>query len=236
MNKCSFDGCDKWVHVTCARSVGTCEVIHGEDVRGAVSVNPWTLKCPDHSDVKQEEIPKGAASIKSLVQLAKEFPPEPVPPPEVMEWKPFNTATGTERALLLHDKSYERSLLTELTTKNLFGVRCDVCEQEIDVKLRLRCQACDVVFCRDCSLGDVDGSECGGSFKCARCIYISTKEKAGEECETPSCLACYHKSGWLRKGIANAYTKKGTLSSRKFGDLRSTYFGRQLWVHTLCTL
>jgi hypothetical protein len=67
-------------------------------------------------------------------------------------------------------------------------------------------------------------------------MFVSDKEKAGEEYETPGCIACYQKAGWLRKAMAKPYTKNGTVSCRKMGNLGSTYFGKQIWVHTLCTL
>lgn len=234
MNKCSFDGCNTWLHVTCARAVKTCDVVHGEDVKGAVTLNPWSLRCTEHSSDKCDEFLKDATSIETLVQSAKEFPPEPPPPPLSIEWKPFNTATGEERSHLLRDKSYERSLLLELTLKKVFGVCCEVCDQDIDPKLRMRCHTCGVIFCKDCSLAEIDGVDNYGNFKCAACSFVASKEKTGEEYETPQCLVCYQKSGWLRKATAKPFV--GKKRARRISYDESTFFGKQLWVHSVCTL
>lgn len=232
MNKCRFPKCENWSHVTCARAVGTCDVIHGEDVRGPIADNPWSLMCPEHSNIKPENIPKDAISVDSLVQAAKEFPPEPPLPLPPIPPKPFNTATGEERNRLLMNKSYETELLIELTEKRLVGVKCEVCDLEVDHKNRSRCMKCNVVCCIDCSLKDIDGTE--ENFRCAACLFKMQKEKAHEDFEAPQCLACYQKGGWLRSAYAKPINRKSWNGRRK--EFAKTFFAKPLWVHSTCVL
>merc|ERR1712238_419631 len=53
--KCRFEGCENYCHITCARESGMCEVVHGDTFDGTVPNNPWTLLCPDHSQIDNEE-------------------------------------------------------------------------------------------------------------------------------------------------------------------------------------
>ena len=230
MNKCRVKTCTTWVHVTCARAVGTCTVVHGEDVNGPVKENPWSLLCPEHSQVKPEDVPEERLSVERLIELAKAFPPEPKPPPIPINPMPFNTATGEERRRLLVNKAYERELLVELTTKKIFGLRCEVCDQEVDAKLRKKCNVCGIVFCSDCSL-ECDGVD--GPYRCEVCSYVISKRKMGENTQKPQCVACYQKWGWLRSASAHPVGKR----SHGFRDRSgSTMFGKQMWAHTLCSL
>lgn len=236
MNKCRLAGCSNWLHVTCARAVGTCDVVHGEDVRGPVAENPWTLMCPAHSNVKPGDRPKKTVSVEALVQLAKEFPPEPKPPPVPIAPKPFANATGTERRALLKKKDYEDELLVELTKKKIVGVKCEVCDQEVDSRsktTRLRCAVCCVVICSDCSL-DIDRAETV-KYTCPACSFVKAKEKAGEECDTPQCIACCQPGGWLRPASASPFSKKSYWHLNK-KEFQKTLFAKQLWAHSICTL
>jgi len=233
MNQCRQSGCNSWLHVTCARAVGTCEVTHGEDHRGPVTENPWTLLCPEHSRIKKADIPNDAISVESLIEAAKKFPPEPKPPPVAIPPKPFNNATGEERDALLVNKVYEKELLQELTEKKVHGIKCDVCDQEVDYKVRMRCNVCNVVFCVDCSIKEIDGSD--GNFRCAACSYKVEKKKAGEEFKQPRCIACYQTEGWLRSAYANPVSKRCYWKSNK-KEFEKSMFAQQLWMHTVCAL
>jgi len=232
MNQCRHNGCQNWIHVTCARSVGTCEVIHGEDALGPVAENPWSLMCPEHSKIKPQDVPKGALSVESLIETAKEFPPEPPPPLLPIKPKPFNTATGEERTRLLMNKAYESELLLELTEKNLHGVRCEVCDQEADSKLRCRCCVCNLVFCLDCSLPEIDKLE--GNFRCPGCT-LREQNKNDKGFKEPQCLACYQKGGLLRSAWAKPSSKRGQGHGGKAKSSTNPLLGKQLWVHSLCT-
>lgn len=235
MNKCRRQDCNKWIHVTCARATGLCEVVHGEDVVGPVQENPWTLLCSEHSHIKPEDIPTDSVSVESLIQLAKEFPPEPKPPPAPIPPKPFNVATGAERRLLLQNKNYERLLLQELTKKRLYGVRCEVCDQDFETRVatRTRCVSCGIIFCDDCSL-ETDRAE--GAYTCAACSYVASKRKSHEEFEKPQCVACCQPGGWLRAGFATSTRKLHWKQKKNESEVENTLFGKQLWVHSLCAL
>jgi hypothetical protein len=207
-------------------------VIHGEDVSGPVSESPWSLLCPVHSNIPAEDVPNDATSVEALIQVAKEFPPEPIIPPSPIPPKPFNTATGSERDLLLMNRAYENELLVELTTKKIFGMRCEVCDQEVETRRRAKCVLCSVVFCEDCKL---DCEDVEGSFKCEACCYNAAKEKCKESGPAPQCIACNMKGGLLRKGEARPVYKKRYWKAHKKA-FESTLFSQQLWVHSVCAL
>jgi len=231
MNKCTgAEDCNKWFHVTCARAVGTLSVTHGENCRGPVEDNAWCLSCPEHSDIAPEAVPKKAIPVEKLVLAAKEFPPEPKPPPAP---KPFNTLTGPERKELLADPAYESALITELLTKRFYGIRCEVCDHvEEESKNLTRCVGCNIVFCRACKL---PSDEMRGSYRCPSCLYIEKKDKAGEETETPKCCACYQKGGFLREAFALPVNKKSYWKARP-KEFEKSLFGQDLWIHSVCAL
>jgi len=216
MNRCRHKHCDRWLHVTCARASGRCEVIHGENCSGNVGEFGWTLQCPDHSNIKQKYMPKNAVSQETLARWAKELPREPTPPPPEVVPQPFNAVGGRERDVLLKDDAYETLLLRELTIKKSFGFRCEVCyEIENDGRNLLRCQRCHSVCCLSCEIGmDVKPS----SYTCISCKFMEKSEKPSEP---PRCFACVQPRGILREGMVRA--GKG-----------SSYTGPKLWVHSLC--
>ncbi|KAL3924991.1 MAG: hypothetical protein SGILL_000704 [Bacillariaceae sp.] len=152
-NTCTAASDAKWLHMTCAKwqgldfvtrddpsvvedvtelkkESGLCEVIHGEDVVGFVEENPWTLLCPDHSEITQDkqEQQKKATPVEFLINAAKEFPLEPMPEPLLETLKPFNKLTASERKEALSIRSYEDKLIEEILTKRRAGVRCEVCD------------------------------------------------------------------------------------------------------------
>ena len=231
MNKCmGADGCNKWFHVTCARAAGTLQVTHGENCRGPVEENPWSLTCPEHSNLMPDDIPENAVPVANLILAAQELPPEPKPPPAP---RPFNTLTGRERKELLADPTYERALINELLNKKFYGVRCEVCDAiDEDSKNLTRCVGCNVVFCSACKL-ELDDIK--GSFRCPSCTFIERKERAGEDFETPRCCTCYQKGGFLREAFAKPVNKKSYWKSN-VKVFEKSMFGKQLWVHSLCAL
>lgn len=230
MNECRYPGCKVWLHVTCARAVGTCQVIHGENVHGPVETNPWTLMCPEHSKVI--EIPENAMTAFQLQAMAKECPAEAPPTALPFVPIPFNTANGQERKILIANKDYENELLIELTTKKFFGVRCEVCDQNEDNGVSFtRCISCAVIFCGHCKL-EVDGKET--HYKCMKCVHLDELKRTEQEVIVPTCQACYKPNGWLRKGFAKS-TKKA-FKNTKSEEYKQSLFAQTHWCHSLCAL
>jgi hypothetical protein len=233
MNLCRFEGCNKWIHVTCARATGTCDVVHGENTRGPVAKNAWTLMCPEHSNIDSTEVPIDAINIDRLVTAAKEFPPEPMPPALPLVRMPFNQATGKERKLLLADDEYEQELFQELLNKKMFGIRCEVCDEcEENGKNLNRCTVCYAVVCYGCTY-DTDIAE-GSGFKCASCSYMNAKKKQDEKVEAPNCVGCFQKGGLLRR--ASAKPMKKTHWTKNPNEYKRSLFGRDIFTHSLCSL
>lgn len=130
--KCKIEGCQNYLHLSCARAVGFCEVTYGENAEGPIITheeNPWTLMCIDHSsdivDPKKPNNPKTARiSQKELIEAAKELPDEDVIPSRwqspyhrLLQQKPFHELTGEERAVVFSDPVYEKKIVTELLDK-----------------------------------------------------------------------------------------------------------------------
>jgi hypothetical protein len=234
-HKCRVEDCPNLMHVTCARSTGLCEVIHGENCHGEVEENPWTLLCPEHSEIDPGAIDKEKrVAIDQLVRAAREFPQEakPPPPPEKPD-KLFIKMSGDERKKFLADREFE-SAVVEVLKNKLHGVHCEVCLQcEDDGKNLIKCSSCQAVFCSSCKVAPEDDSQ-GRDFQCVACRYVASKKKEGEECVRPSCAFCFQPGGCLRPGHATPLTKK---FFRKPGaDFENTYFAKPFWCHTLCTL
>jgi len=236
LNQCREPNCKRFFHVTCARAVGNCEVTHGEDCKGEVEENPWTLKCPEHSDASK--VPKNQRNedgtrLKSfmtaekLIELAKSLPPEPVPKPkpQPVEMIPFNKANFEEQKLLLQNKKYEKALIHELVMNRSAGVRCEVCDVAPEAGQLVRCNTCRESICRDCIMPTDTVSENG---KCLKCKFASS----GTEEPTPKCTACNCPHGHLRACSAKPVSKyKG--SKQEFGR---SLFTTARWIHSLCGL
>jgi mono/diheme cytochrome c family protein len=234
--KCRQEDCDSWMHITCARATGLCEVVHGENCHGPVDKNPWTLLCPVHSTVEPGAV-RDRVSIDQLVRTAEEFPPEPIPEPLLDKVKPtkvFNKMSGRERHKFLADPEYEQNLLAELSRK-LHGVHCEVCHQfEEDGKNLTRCGSCNVVFCASCVLPcDINCEP--RDYKCPACLYVEEKENALEEFEQPQCHMCHQKGGWLRRAYANPVNRKSYWTHNP-KEYAKTLFAKDLWCHALCTM
>lgn len=232
---CRHDGCDSWMHVTCARATGLCEVSHGENCHGDIESNPWTLLCPAHSTIDPDNVAQDRVSIEQLVRSAEAFPPEPyVEPIKVRPNKVFNKMTGSERRKFLANPQYEQDLLDELS-KKLHGVHCEVCHQfEEDGRNLKKCVGCSVVFCSSCVLpADIDPDE--REYRCPACKYIEEMEKTGEEYEQPQCTMCFQRGGWLREAYAEPVNRK-TYWRQHPEEYEATLFAKDLWCHALCTM
>jgi len=232
--KCRQENCDSWMHVTCARATGLCEVSHGENCHGDVESNPWTLLCPEHSTIDPATV-HDRVSIEQLVRSAEEFPPEPyVESLKARPTKVFNKMTGKERSKFLADPGYEQDLLDELS-KKLHGVHCEVCHQfEEDGKNLKKCVGCSVVFCSSCVLPvDVDPDE--REYKCPACKYAEEMQKTGGEYEVPQCTMCFQKGGWLREAYAEPVNRKAYWRLNP-AEYEETLFAKDLWCHAICTM
>jgi PHD-finger len=229
MNRCMHQpSCNKWFHVTCARSVGTMRVVHGENCHGEIDSNPWQLFCPEHSGMASVDISKNAISVDALIRAAKEFPPEPMPPPIP---KPFVSLTGPERKILLAEFSYEQALIKELLFRKV-GARCEVCDVlDDDYKSWARCVACNVMFCKYCQ---VDCDDTKGNYKCPSCQYVDKSKKEKSEYEAPSCCTCIQKGGLLRESFAIRAGTKFMKNNRHAYE--KSLFAKQSWVHELCAV
>jgi hypothetical protein len=231
MNKCLHEGCNNWMHILCARSSGLCKVTHGEDCHGDIPDNPWSLICPDHSDISPEDVPENATPLSKLIEMADKFPPEPEPELLPIAHMPFNEANADERRRLTADPEYEKALIYELLYKRHVGIRCEVCENSTLLsKDIIRCTSCAISFCRECV---VEGDNCEGNYKCPACRFLQSSTKEGEQ-NPPMCIACYQKGGPLRPAFATP-VKKSTWSNRR-KEYQRSIFARKFWVHTLCAL
>ena len=232
-NQCRSPGCKNWLHVTCSRAYGRCEVIHGENCHGEIQHNPWTLSCPEHSNVVP---PSDCFTLEQLVNWAKAFPPEP----KVEKIKPkppnktFGKMSGKERREFLSVLDNEQSLVKELVTRRLHGVRCEVCHTvEEEGKNLTKCIGCAIVFCDSCKLPFDEDDQEAKQFKCQACKFVEEGQLKGEEVEPPKCILCFQPSGWLRK--ARGFPMKKWAYNRH-KDYERTLFGKPLWVHALCAM
>ncbi|KAG7344241.1 PHD-finger domain containing protein [Nitzschia inconspicua] len=241
-NKCRYEGCENWCHVTCARESGLCEVIHGEDVVGFVEENPWTLLCPTHTDKrkekneeKNEEKKKKGLSVEFLINSAKEFPIDPMPEPRIETFKPFNKLTGSERKEALRLRSYEDEFIKEILTKKLAGVRCEVCDgMEDDAKSLARCTECGCVVCFACQMIEDSEMQEQRNFVCYGCLSVSGKSTNEEDAEmAPQCSLCHQKGGLLLRATASPISKKSYWKQYP-KEYKRSLFGSTRFAHALC--
>lgn len=236
-NQCRHEGCGNWMHMTCARASGLCEVSHGQNCHGDVGSNPWTLLCPEHSTIDPATVEEDRVPIEQLVRSAEEFPPEPYL--ERIRERPkktFNKMSAGERRKFLADPEYEQQLLDEISRK-LHGVHCEVCYQFEEGGRNLKkCTGCGVVFCESCVIpGGVDVDPDEAEYRCSACKYVAEMEKEGSEYQVPQCLMCNQKGGWLRKAYADPVNRKSYWKHNP-EELRETLFAKDLWCHAVCTM
>lgn len=232
-NQCRSPGCKNWIHVTCARAFGRCEVIHGENCHGEVLLNPWTLLCPEHSDVVP---PPDSSTLEQLRMWAKEFPPEPEvekPKPKPIP-KSFSKLSAQERREFLAIPENEEALVDELLNRKLQGVRCEVCHTiEDEGKNLTRCVCCGIVFCDSCKLPFDDEDIEAKQFTCQVCKYLEEAKATGTDVEKPKCILCFQPGGWLRMARGTPMRKWPLNRQREY---EKTLFEKRLWVHALCAI
>lgn len=232
-NQCRSPGCKNWIHVTCARAFGRCEVIHGENCHGEVLLNPWTLLCPEHSDVVP---PPDSSTLEQLRMWAKEFPPEPEvekPKPKPIP-KSFSKLSAQERREFLAIPENEKALVDELLNRKLQGVRCEVCHTiEDEGKNLTRCVCCGIVFCDSCKLPFDDEDIEAKQFTCQVCKYLEEAKATGTDVEKPKCILCFQPGGWLRMARGTPMRKWPLNRQREY---EKTLFEKRLWVHALCAM
>lgn len=234
-SKCHEPGCERWLHVTCARASGVCRVIHGENSLGYIEGDmAWKLSCPEHSNVQPEDIPKGSVSRERLIEAAKAFPAEPSLPPPVQS---FDKLTGTDRAVLFSNQKSENDLVSTLL-RRVEGARCAVCNV-IDknpvfnssgraLNSLVTCSSCGIFVHKGCYLNSRDKP-----FICQGCKYVG-EEKGKDEFEQPECHMCNMPGGALRKAKAIPVNKKRWTSKKK--EFKRSLFGKQIWCHPLCAM
>lgn len=228
LHKCREEGCDKWMHLTCARSVGKCSVQHGENCEGfydpdAIDHPPWTLACPKHSEVDPESVKDvNILTTDQLVKIAESYPPEPVPP------KPFYKMNATERKEYWSDPQNLTEFFEKVTT-SLSGVKCTLCEVIADPNIDQRCDKCGVFSHADCS----DPTR-GDRATCLTCRY--NEDHANDKFyEEPRCHMCQHPNESCGP-LVRAHAKPVSMKKWKPNSLsfqRST-FGKNKFVHGLC--
>jgi len=235
-NKCREQGCENFLHVSCARSSGLCEVVHGENCTGPVDINPWTLLCPDHSGSDPNFIPTGTMTVEQLIMAAKEFPPEKLEKPKPKASQSFHKMLGKERKEAMKDRNFEDDLVEILLKKN-FGVRCESCFQyEEDGKNLTRCMSCAVVFCDSCT-SEADGvSSTNRTFKCRACTVVEEKKEKKEEYDIPRCRLCVQNGGWLRESFAVPMKSSIWKKKDKIKEWPKTLFAKPFWCHQLCQM
>lgn len=229
MVPCSNATCKKHFHVTCARAIGRMKVIHGEDCAGPIE-GGWRLSCGVHSGrVVTKPTKRKQKSIHQLIEAARQFPPEPLPPPLR---KPFNQTTGSERRALLALSDYEKSLTTEFLTKRFYGVPCEICDVIDEGIGYVRCIVCHASFCFTCRINaDKINKQ---FFKCHGCAFATSQSEDRSE-GNPQCIACNEMGGILRPAFADPIVKRHYW--KKFPKEKAkSLFGRRLWIHTVCNL
>jgi hypothetical protein len=229
-NKCRHESCSHWMHVTCARASGSCNVNHGENHLGPTDVNAWTLSCPKHSKL-DPKIVINFDTIQKLRSAAQSFPPEP---------KDFLSMTYEEREKYLEDVENEKSLFESVINRPMCK-RCEVCDSFLsgDDNL-LTCASCNLSFHGDCHSGWTEGNSDDGKsiVKCEACMYI-TKNKHTANFEQPRCHMCPCANGLLVKGFAEFQGKKSSWKTNKGlwkPDYFRSLFGKQIWCHAVCAM
>lgn len=225
LHPCRKEGCGKYLHLTCARSFGKCSVQHGENCEGfydpeSLDNPPWTLACPNHSEIDAESAREHCLSLEQLAAMAKSYPPEPVPP------KTFSRMNGPERKEYLSDKQNLADFFEKVMT-SLEGAKCALCEASADPNIDKRCDRCGIFSHADCA----DPAR-GGGATCLLCRFIEDNSNDSQY-EVPQCHMCCHpNNGPLVRTLAKPLSmKKWKLNMNAFQ--RST-FGNNKFCHALC--
>ena len=219
MHQCRVEGCNKWLHLTCARCVGTCSVQHGENCDGpypedSIPYRAWTLACLEHSDVDPDSIRKNSITVEQLVAIAKSYPPEPVPP------KPFNKMNGKERREYWADSDNLEAFVKKVQSIKASAF-CAVCEVS---NCDEQCEICGIYFHKGCV---------GANGKCYGCEYTA-EEAESANYKAPICKMCNDRQGPVLKTYAKPVTMKKWKKGK--GNINKSLFGPNNFCHVLCGL
>ena len=225
LHLCREKGCGKYLHLTCARSFGKCSVQHGENCEGfydpeSLDNPPWTLACPNHSQIDAESAREHCLSLEQLAAIAKSYPPEPVPP------KTFSKMNGLERKEYLSDKQNLANFFGKVMT-SLEGAKCALCELPADPKIDKRCDKCGIFSHADCA----DPARGEGST-CFLCRFIEDNSNDSQY-EVPQCHMCCHpNNGPLVRTLAKPLSMKKW--KRNMNAFQRSNFGNNKFCHALC--
>ena len=228
LHQCREEGCEKWFHLTCARLFGKCSVQHGENCEGhydpeTLSHPPWTLACPDHSEIDQESFREGSISVEQLVAIAESYPPEPLPP------KTFTKMNAIERKEYWSDQDKLSKFFCKVLA-SLEGDKCAVCEYPPELNFDKRCDKCGLFSHAECA----DPAR-GERATCFTCRF--TEENSSDiNYEDPRCSMCCHPNsvGPLVRATAKPLSmKKWKLN---LPALQRSTFGTNKFCHALCGL
>lgn len=220
-HQCREEGCKRWMHVTCARSSGICNVYHGEDHLGKIDSQPrWELACPDHSSFDADYSPLNKVELEDLVALAKTFPAEP---------KAFNKMNAKERKERLSDPKVEWDLIQTLSVLK-DGLRCEICDDILEGDYTT-CSSCDSTVHEYCALKKWE------TYVHGNLLCISCGSKHDKEDDSPNkleCNMCNKRDGTLVECFAVPMTMKKWKSNKS--AFKRSMFGRRIWCHPVCGL
>ncbi len=237
-NQCSHEGCDKMLHVTCARASGICEVNHGIDHTGPVeSDKNWKLFCPEHSSFEPDYTPpSNKLSIEELIANAKKFPPETKPKPLP---KAFNRMNGKERKEYFKNPENERQIY-EIVLKNTTGLRCAVCDltnsNNNSTAIFLTCSICGSTAHEACIVNPWQKKpQRDNKFQviCTSCTYVE-EHKNDDDYDVPQCHMCNSHKGTLIDSFAKPVTMKKW--KRDLNAFKKSLFGKKIWCHPVCAM
>jgi len=240
--ECKAEDCDKWMHVTCARSSGLCNVYHGNDHLGTVeSEKAWSLFCPEHSTFEPDHIPAGTSKLEKLRDLAKTFPlePKPEPPP-----KEFHRMNRKERTKYLANPEYEEEFFEKIKNKGIDTTRCEVCNMHgiilenssdsFNESGLLTCHVCGSSAHGTClteKWEQIIDEKKQHKVTCTRCLYVK-ENKNDKDFHIPDCHMCNKKDGALVRAVAVPIASKKWKTKKS--AFKRTLFGRQIWCHPVC--
>eukprot|EP00579_Thalassiosira_antarctica_P012019 CAMPEP_0201920508 /NCGR_PEP_ID=MMETSP0903-20130614/9110_1 /ASSEMBLY_ACC=CAM_ASM_000552 /TAXON_ID=420261 /ORGANISM="Thalassiosira antarctica, Strain CCMP982" /LENGTH=1700 /DNA_ID=CAMNT_0048457283 /DNA_START=28 /DNA_END=5130 /DNA_ORIENTATION=- len=230
LHQCRVEGCDKWLHLTCARSLGKCSVQHGENCEGfydleSIDHPPWTLACPKHSEIADdpESIKEGSLTTEQLVAIAESYPPEPIPA------KPFYKMNATERKEYWSDAENLEEFF-EKVLPSLDGAKCALCEMPADPSIDKRCDKCGVLSHADCA----DPAR-GDRATCLTCRFTEKNANRLRNYEEPKCHMCSHPNA-SGGPLLRSFAKPVSMKVWKGSALRfqKSIFGKDKFCHALC--
>ncbi len=226
-NFCSEEGCNKAMHVTCARLSGVCLVSHGENHDGLLADDSaWTLKCPEHSKIESCNIPDGSLTLEQLEAAAKDFPPEPMPEPPP---KPFDKQSARERKKFLDDPENEFDFVQEIRKRSQ-AAKCEVCSANPAIDYHInQCSSCNVTVHPGCYVGEWNNAE----NLCEYCSFMKLNDSTEViDSEYSHCHMCNQLGGVIVKSYAKPINRKRWKDNMK--GYSNSLFGKRIWCHAIC--